>query len=56
MSFSDDERTEIAFREQQERDRQHQEWMAQQEADRQARAAEEQARRDAEQPHSGPTW
>ncbi|WP_405796958.1 hypothetical protein [Streptomyces sp. NBC_01506] len=56
MPFSDDELTEIAFREQRERDRQYQEWMDQQEADRQARAAEEQARRAAEQPHSGPTW
>ncbi|MFG3215007.1 hypothetical protein [Streptomyces tendae] len=37
-------------------EREHQEFQAQQEAAHQARIAEEQARRAAEQPHSGPTW
>ncbi|MFJ2931161.1 hypothetical protein ACIO8G_00155 [Streptomyces sp. NPDC087219] len=55
MPLSDDE---LRFIEEcrQRAEREHAEFQARQEADRQARIAEEEARRRAEQPHSGPTW
>lgn len=37
-------------------EREHAEFQAQQEAAHQARIAEAEARRAAEEPHSGPTW
>ncbi|MFD9607867.1 hypothetical protein ACFWWS_00690 [Streptomyces sp. NPDC059083] len=56
MPLSDDE-LRIIEEARRRSEQEHAEFQAKQEADRQARCAEEEARRRAEErPHSGPTW
>ncbi|MGW3492234.1 hypothetical protein [Streptomyces sp. NPDC001020] len=55
MPLSDDE-VRILEEARQRAEREHAEFRARQEAEYQARLAEAEARRQAEQPRSGPTW
>ncbi|MGW6534783.1 hypothetical protein ACWGBV_00915 [Streptomyces sp. NPDC055051] len=55
MPLSDDELRDIEENRRRS-EREHAEFLARQEAERQARYAEEARRRAEERPHSGPTW